>query len=271
MLPNTNATLSRSQRWYTTFGLSVSVVFARPLVAVAISAPAAVKVPMMMLRRCIGSSIGPVKGEGAPVLHLRRMAASSFRSVTSDLHCSRLARSSLNTRSSAPPLSENPSSSGLLLCQMRMVSSRILVDLLSPASSTVMPPPSQIDRAIELRLVIGRQRLFDVTAVAAGVEVSGPVAERQPEPKRVVEGFILRELLGRDQKLHGVHLLERMPGEMRGVVQANEAGIGFFLLAGIAGKQSFGKAVVRAGSLGVGAGAGRGKDRDYRADRDRHE
>src|SRR6476661_4953596 len=242
MLPNTNATLSRLQRWYTTFGLSVSAAFARPLVAAATSAPAAVKAPMMMLRRCIGFSIGPVKAK-APVLHLRRMAASSFRSVTSDLHCSRRARSSLITRSSAPPLSENPSSSGLLLRQMRMVSSRILVDLLSPASSTLMPPLA-IDRATELRLVVGRRGLVDVTAVAAGVEVSGPVAERQPEPERVVEDFILSDLLGRDQKLHGVHLLQRMPDEMRGVVLANEAGIGFFLLAGIAGQQPFGKAVV---------------------------
>src|SRR4029077_7649760 len=52
--------------------------------------------------------------------------------------------------------------------------------------------PLAIDRAIELRLVAGRQGLFDVTAVAAGVEVSGPVAERQPESERVVEDFILR-------------------------------------------------------------------------------
>src|SRR6478609_7198678 len=59
MLPNTNATLSRSHRWYTTFGLSVSAAFARPLMAVPISAPAAVKAPMIMLRRCIGFSIGP--------------------------------------------------------------------------------------------------------------------------------------------------------------------------------------------------------------------
>src|SRR4051794_13746522 len=64
MLPNTNATLSRSHRWYTTFGLSVSAAFARPLVAAAISAHAAVKAPMMMLRRCIGFSIGPVKAKG---------------------------------------------------------------------------------------------------------------------------------------------------------------------------------------------------------------
>jgi hypothetical protein len=110
-----------------------------------------------------------------------------------------------------------------------------------------------------------------VTAVAAGVEVSGPVAERQPEPERVVEDFILSDLLGRDQKLHGVHLLQRMPDEMRGVVLANEAGIGFFLLAGIAGQQPVGKAVVRAGGFGVGAGAARGEGRDHRADGDRHD
>src|SRR6476661_1010694 len=59
MLPNTNATLSRSHRWYTTFGLSVSAAFARPLMAVAISAPAAVKASMIILRRCIDFSIGP--------------------------------------------------------------------------------------------------------------------------------------------------------------------------------------------------------------------
>ncbi len=56
---------------------------------------------------------------------------------------------------------------------------------------------------------------------------------------------------------------------MRGVVQANEAGIGFCLLAGIAGKQPFGKAVVRAGNLGVDAGTARGESRDYGADGDR--
>jgi hypothetical protein len=66
--------------------LSASAAVARPLVAAAINAPAAVKAPMTMLRRCIGLSIGPVKAK-APVLHLRRMAASSLRSVTSDLHC----------------------------------------------------------------------------------------------------------------------------------------------------------------------------------------
>src|SRR5689334_4237021 len=57
---------------------------------------------------------------------------------------SSLARSSLNTRSSAPPDRSTPyPSSGLLFCQMRIRSRRTSVDLLSDVISTEMPPPSQ--------------------------------------------------------------------------------------------------------------------------------
>src|SRR5262245_18401931 len=95
-------------------------------------------------REQVASMHGLLHSSGARTAwpcHLRRMAASSWRSVTSDRHLSRLARSRRNTRSSAPPLSGKPSSSGLLLRQMRMESSLIRVDLSFLASSTVMPPP----------------------------------------------------------------------------------------------------------------------------------
>src|SRR5262249_55780374 len=79
----------------------------------------------------------------APPHFLVRIAASSLRSCTSALQSSSLARSSRNTRSSAPPSRLRPSSSGLLLRQMRIESSRTSVDFASGVSSTVMPPPSQ--------------------------------------------------------------------------------------------------------------------------------
>src|SRR5262245_26297546 len=75
---------------------------------------------------------------------LRRISASSLRSVTSERHSSRSARSSRKILSSAPATSSSEaSSSDLLFRQMRMRSSRTRVALLSLASPTLMSPPSQ--------------------------------------------------------------------------------------------------------------------------------
>src|SRR5579885_1785822 len=87
-----------------------------------------------------GEQVASVHGV---LLHLRRMAASSLRSVMSERQSSRLARSSLKMRSSAPPSRLRPSSAGLLFCQMRMLSRRTSMALSPCASSTEMPPPSQ--------------------------------------------------------------------------------------------------------------------------------
>src|SRR3984885_9256171 len=75
---------------------------------------------------------------------LCRIAASSLRSVTSDLHSSRLVRSSRNILSSAPPgKPRGAAPSGSVFFQIRMRSSLMMTELSPLARLTAMPPPSQ--------------------------------------------------------------------------------------------------------------------------------
>jgi hypothetical protein len=76
----------------------------------------------------------------------------------------------------------------------------------------------------------------DVAAVAAGVEVAGPVAIFDAKAERKISGLLVRGNFRRHQELHGADLLQGMLRQMLAVVAADETGIG--LLAGRAGEHS---------------------------------
>src|SRR6516164_9404501 len=126
-----------------------------------------------------------------------------------------------------------------------------------------------IDGACEVDAVghrgFGGVQCFDggrMTAVAAGIEIAGAVAERHAEPERIVECLVLRYYLGGYEELHGADFLQRMRRQMRSVVAPHKAGVGLRLGHG-AGEHARGERGVgllqvvgrdrRSGNRGCGA------------------
>ena len=112
-----------------------------------------------------------------------------------------------------------------------------------------------IDAAAEADFIAG---VFgdDVAAIAAGVEIAGPVAIFDAKPERIIGGVLVRRNFRRHQQLHRADLLLGMPRQMIGIVAAHEAGIG--LLAGRPGEhpdvEGVGLGLVDAFLLGVAGG-----------------
>src|SRR6266849_218363 len=88
-----------------------------------------------------------------------------------------------------------------------------------------------------------------MAAIAAGIEISTPVAEPDTEPERIIKRLVLRHPLGRDEQSHGRDLLQPVTRKMCGIVFAREARIGI-LLPYRAGEQA-GHEFVAPGALGV--------------------
>src|SRR5271163_64030 len=167
--------------------------------------------------------------------HLCRLAANSLRSATRDVHSFKAVRSSRNTLSSVPPCNPVAAlSSGELPFQMRMWSSLTMSELSPFSRLTAMPPPSQstshsnsIPAATRISVrVPDRRRL---AAFAAWIEIAGPVAEMDAEPERIFERLEVGVILGGDEKLHHADFLQRMLGEVRGIVAPDKTGIGLRL------------------------------------------
>src|SRR6266849_1142366 len=88
-----------------------------------------------------------------------------------------------------------------------------------------------------------------MAAIAAGIEISTPVAEPDTEPERIIKHLVLRHPLGRDEQSHDRDLLALVTRKMRGIVFAREARIGL-LLRYRAGEQA-GHEFVASGPLRV--------------------
>ena len=102
-----------------------------------------------------------------------------------------------------------------------------------------------------------------MAAVAAGVEIAGPMPVFEAEPERIIGGLLIRRDFRRHQKLYRADLLPGMLRQVAGIVAAHETGIGF--VAGRAcehpGVERVGLGLVDAVIPGM-AGAGRCGDGD---------
>ena len=82
-----------------------------------------------------------------------------------------------------------------------------------------------------------------MAAIAAGIEIAGPVAKIDAKPEGILEFGEIRVLFGADQKLHHADFLQRMLRQMRGIIAAHETGIGL-RVRNAAGEHPIGEIVI---------------------------
>ena len=90
-----------------------------------------------------------------------------------------------------------------------------------------------------------------MAAIAAGIEIAGPIAKIDAEPECILEDRKVRVFFGADEELHHADFLQRMLRQVRGVVAAHEAGIGF-RFGQVAGEHPLGKIGVELLVVGEG-------------------